>query len=583
MSNSFNIYKRLLVFVKPHVKLLAIALLATALMSATEPMLAALMKPLLDEGFTSQANSSLLWQLPLSIVGIFVARGITGMVSSYAFALVANKVIQDLRNKMYEHLLHLSDTTLRSRPSSYFVTKITNDVSGVADAAVGALTTMVKDSMAILGLLGWLFYLNWKLTLVSLIVLPGVSIIVRKFSQRLRQLGRDTLKTNSKMTQILQETVLNQRVVKVFGLYELLSERMQKETNRMRSLNMKQNLAASSTVPITQVFASISLAIVIYIALKQAIDHQSTVGGFVSFITAMMMLLTPMKRLADISGPMQRGLAAAESLFALLDEPPENDSAATAPGSALKGNIRFEKVSFKYPTVDKNALTDIDLQVQPGEVLALVGPSGGGKSTLATLIPRLIEPSSGHVWIDGHDSSQLPLHFLRSHIAYVSQDVLLFDDTIANNITLGINRKVSQEELESAARAAHALDFILAMPEGFNTRIGENGTRLSGGQKQRLSIARAVLKNAPILLLDEATSALDNESEKVVQAALDRLMVDRTTIVIAHRLSTIEGATRIAFLSDGQIAEVGSHTELLSKNGLYAALYTSQFTQAKEQ
>ncbi len=578
MTTSMQLYWRLLHYVKPHIKVFVVAILTTAAMSVTEPMFPALMKPLLDEGFSASADPDLLWKLPLGIVAIFVVRGIFGFISSYAFAWVANRVIQDLRDAMYRRLVHLPDTTLRSRPSSSFITKVTYDVAGVADAAVGALTTMIKDSMAIIGLVAWLMYLNWRLTLICVVVLPAMSVIVRQFSKRLRALGRASLDSNSRMTQILQETVLNQRVVKVFGLQALMRQKFAKENKHMRAVNMKQSIASSSTVPITQFFASVSLATVVYIALNQSMQQQSTVGSFVSFITAMLMLLAPMKRLADINGPLQRGLASADSVFALLDEPTEPEQIA-AYNKPIQGEITFDHVGFEYPNSQKPALRDICLSVKPGETLALVGPSGGGKSTLATLIPRLIQPSSGKVLVDGEDILSIPMAALRSHIAYVSQDTLLFDDTVAKNIQLGVDRVVTRQELEEAARAANALEFIMQMPEGFETRIGENGTRLSGGQKQRISIARAILKNAPILLLDEATSALDNESEKAVQAALDRLMTSRTTVVIAHRLSTIENATRIAVLSDGAIAEVGTHQELLAKKGVYANLHAMQFTQ----
>jgi subfamily B ATP-binding cassette protein MsbA len=557
--------------------MLLLALLTTAAMSATEPLFPALMKPLLDQGFSAQSKPQLVWQLPLAIVGIFVLRGVLGFFSSYSFSWVANRVIQDLRNAIYARLIHLPDATLRSRPSSSFVTKLTYDVNGVADAAVSSLTTLVRDSMAVLGLVAWLMYLNWQLTLICVVVLPLVSLVVRQFSKRLRALSKANLDSNARMTHVVQETVLNQRIVKIFGLHSFMKNKFAQENKHMRAVAMKQSVAAAAAMPISQIFAAVALALVIWIALSQSVEKQTTVGSFVSFITAMMMLLAPMKRLADINGPLQRGLAAADSVFALLDEYKETNTGAHK-ATTCKGELSFQHVSFQYPGADHPALSDICLDIYPGQTLALVGASGGGKSTFATLIPRLIDPTEGEIFLDGIRLRDFELTALRQHIAYVSQETLLFDDTVANNIQLGVNRTVSRDELVRAAKAANALEFIEAMPEGFDTFIGENGTRLSGGQRQRISIARAVLKNAPILVLDEATSALDNESEKAVQQALDALIENRTTIVIAHRLSTIEKATRIAVLEAGRVVELGSHAELLQRKGAYAKLHALSFT-----
>ena len=335
---------------------------------------------------------------------------------------------------------------------------------------------------------------------------------------------------------------------------------------------MRQAIAAAAATPITQIFASVGLAIVVYVTLQQSADNETTVGGFVSFITAMLLLLAPLKHLTDINAPLQRGLAAAESVFRMLDEAPELDTGAISLGKA-RGEIEFVGVSLRYAGAERNALTAIDLKIHPGETVALVGPSGGGKTSFVNLVPRFYHPASGQILVDGHNIEELALNSLRANIAHVGQDVFLFDDTVAANIAYGGRRGARRNEIEAAARAAHAMEFIEDLPMGLDTMIGENGARLSGGQRQRLAIARAILKDAPILILDEATSALDSESERQVQAALEELMKGRTTLVIAHRLSTVEGADRIAVLHEGRIVEIGTHAELLRNSRLYSVLY----------
>jgi len=369
------------------------------------------------------------------------------------------------------------------------------------------------------------------------------------------------------------------KVIKVFGAYDRESDLFGRTVERLRGFAMRHAVAAGLTVPITQLAAAVAVAVVVSIALMQSMDNQTTVGGFVSFVTAMLMLLAPLKHLADINGPLQRGLAAAESVFQLVDEAAEPDAGSADIGRA-RGELRFEAVHFAYPGAGREALCGIDLAIRPGETVALVGPSGGGKTTLAGLVPRFFAPTQGRILLDGADIAGLTLASLRANIALVSQEVLLFDDSVTANIAYGAMRGAPTAAVEAAAEAAHALEFIRALPQGFDTAIGEHGARLSGGQRQRLAIARAILKDAPVLILDEATSALDNESERQVQAALDMLMKNRTTLVIAHRLSTIERADRIVVLQQGAIAESGSHRELLARDGLYAQLYRLQFAQA---
>ena len=577
MRDSRDLYLRLLGHVRPHWKGFMLTLAATALAAATEPLFPALMKPLLDKGFASGGEGWLAW-LPLAIVGIFVLRGFAGFLAGYGMSWVSNKVITDLRQLMFERLMRLPAAYFDAHASSVPATRIAYDVNGVAAAATSTLTVLIRDTLSVLGLVGWLLWLNWKLTLISLAVIPLTALIVRAFSKRLRRLSLAAQEGMAQMNEVLQESIRGHKVVKIFGGEQHATTRFGKVNNALRGYGMRQAVAAAAVAPITQIFAAVGLAIVVWVAMQQSAGNETTVGGFVSFITAMLLLLAPLKHLADINAPLQRGLAAAESVFRLLDEEAERDAGTVDLGRA-RGAIEFSAVGLRYAGAERDALSGIDLSIRPGETVALVGPSGGGKTSLVNLVPRFYHASRGRIRIDGHDIESLTLASLRANIAHVGQDVFLFDDTVAANIAYGGKRDAGRNEIEAAARAAHALDFIAALPLGFDTPIGENGARLSGGQRQRLAIARAILKDAPILILDEATSALDSESERAVQEALETLMRGRTTLVIAHRLSTIEHADRIVVLAAGSVAESGGHSELLAKGGLYAGLYRLQFQQ----
>jgi subfamily B ATP-binding cassette protein MsbA len=571
VQNSREIYLRLLGYVRPYWKGFALTLAATALAAATEPLFPALMKPLLDNGFGKGDNDWLAW-LPLAIIGIFVLRGVAGFFAGYGMSWVSTRVTTDLRQLMFERLMRLPTSYFDAHASSVPATRIAYDVNGVAFAATSTLTVLIRDSLSVIGLVGWLLYLNWKLTLISLAVIPLIGFVIRAFSARLRNLSRAAQEGMAQMNQVLQESIRGQKVVKIFGGEAHATSRFARVNNALRGYNMRQAVAAAAATPITQIFASVGLAIVVYVTLQQSVENETTVGGFVSFITAMLLLLAPLKHLTDINAPLQRGLAAAESVFRMLDETPEVDTGTIDLGRA-RGEIEFVAVSLRYAGAERDALNAIDLSIRPGETVALVGPSGGGKTSFVNLVPRFYHPASGRIRVDGHNIETLTLNSLRANIAHVGQDVFLFDDTVAANIAYGGKRDASRGEIEAAARAAHALEFIDHMPQGFDTVIGENGARLSGGQRQRIAIARAILKDAPILILDEATSALDSESERQVQAALEELMKGRTTLVIAHRLSTVEGADRIAVLHEGRIAEIGTHAELLRNSRLYAVLY----------
>jgi len=573
---STQLYLRLLRYVQPYWGVFAFSILGMLITAGTEIILPIAVKPFLDGTFVQKDPFLIRW-VPVFMVLLYVVRGLGAYIGTYASAWVGNKVVMDLRDQMFRRMLALPLGYFHDSTTGNLISRFTFDVAQVTGAATNVVTVLVKDSVTIAGLLAYLLYIDWKLTAISLIMVPPIAVVVRYFNVRLRNMSRKTQQAMGDITQVLQETVECNKVVKIFGGQDYEAKRFAETSNRLRGFSMKQTAAAAGNVPIVQLLAAMAVAVVVYYATVQAQSDATTVGGFVSFLAAMLLLTPPLKRLTGVAEHLQRGLAAAESVFALLDEKPENDEGRITLARA-RGDIDFHDVSFRYPRADTPALDDVTLTIRAGESIALVGSSGGGKTTFANMVPRFYHPDSGTIRIDGHDIESVSLASLRRNIALVSQEVALFNDTVAANIAYGEAAGASRQEIERAAEAAHALEFIRAMPQGFDTLIGENGVRLSGGQRQRLAIARTVLKDAPILILDEATSALDSESEKHVQAALEYLMQGRTTVVIAHRLSTIENADRIVVLDKGAIAEIGTHAELLAKSGIYANLYGIQYS-----
>ena len=572
--DSKDLYLRLLKYVLPYRKIFALALLGTVVFAATEPALPALIKRLLDETFVA-GNTTQIALLPLWLILLFVVRGIASFISNVGMKWVATRIVMDLRAKMFTRLLTLPVYYFDNHASGNIISRFTFNVQRVMQAATSVIVTLVKDSLIVIGLLAWAFYINWRLSLIVLFIAPPTAWIIRHVSHRLRQLGRSLQDMVGELTRVIQETVSSNREIKIFGGEAYEKERFRTLNNRIRRYQMKATSVSEANVPLVQLLTVIALSLVIYFAALQSQAGHITVGEFVSLIGALALLSSPIKRLTKINTQLQSGLAAAESLFALIDEDAEKD-AGQAVIKHASGKLEFRNVSYTHHGSHVAVLHDINLEISAGETVALVGPSGGGKTTLASLLPRFYTPSSGTILLDGTDIQALQLTNLRQHIAYVGQHIMLFNDTVAANIAYGAQDAATHQAIKHAAEKAHATEFIDKLPQGMDTLIGENGIRLSAGQRQRIAIARALIKDTPILILDEATSALDTESEKMVQSALDSLRQGRTSLVIAHRLSTIEHADRILVIKEGRIVETGNHQELLGLDGIYARLYKLQ-------
>ncbi|WP_018948055.1 lipid A export permease/ATP-binding protein MsbA [Thioalkalivibrio sp. ALMg11] len=574
-GESWTLYKRIFAFVKPYWRLGVLAILAMILAAMGQTAFAWVIQPLVDGTFIEQDPGARLW-VPAALIGIFLFHGLTTFASDYSVAWIGRKVVKDIRQAVFEQYLRLPSSFFDQNSPGTLLAKLTYNVTQISAAASKAIVVLIRDSFTVLFLLAYMTYLSGWLVLIVFTVAPMVGLVITGANRKFRKISRRMQRSTGDYAQIAEDGIRGQAEVKIFGATDYEARRFEQTNEKFHQQAMRHKAVQAAAQPLSQLGAIIALAVIVYLATMDLVLETITPGGMVSFIVAMVLMLPSIKRIVGVNAEIQKALAAGESVFEVLDTPPESDH-GQRPLERAKGHIEFRHVGFRYPTSHERVLKEINLTVKPGQTVALVGRSGSGKTSLARLLPRFYEIEEGEIQLDGHPIQEYRLRDLRAQMALVSQNVVLFNDTLGHNIAYGLEHEPSLEQLRDAARAANALDFIEELPDGFDTVVGENGIMLSGGQRQRVAIARALLKDAPILILDEATSALDSESEQKIQNALERLMENRTTLVIAHRLSTIESADHIVVLDRGQVVEAGSHAELLAQNGHYATLQQVQF------
>ncbi len=574
--SGMKIYRRLLSHVIPYWKVFVFSVCGMAVYSVTDAAFAFIMKPLLDDGFVKQDPTIITW-LPIFVVFIFTVRMISGFISTYFMNLVARNVIRDLRKKMFDHIIDLPVPYFDNSSPGKITAKLVYDVEQLASAASSVITILIRDSLTVIVLLAWMIYLSPMLTVILFITTPLLAILILFVSKRFRKISHRIQSSMGDVSHVVEEAITGNRVIKMFGGQQYERKQFEKINSYNRKQQLKLEFTNAISTPFIQLILSFAFAFIIYMATSQGDQEIISAGTFVSFLTAMIALMQPIKRITNVNSKVQVGIAAAQSVFEFIDSEKEPDT-GTLNLNNVKGQINFNNISFSYKKDEHLILNNINLEIKAHQSVAFVGQSGGGKSTLISLLPRFYDAETGTITIDDIEINDISINELRKNISLVSQNVTLFNDTIEHNIAYGALESTSTEDIIRAAQAAHAMEFIEKFPDGLQTHVGDNGVLLSGGQRQRIAIARAILKNAPILILDEATSALDTSSERHIQAALKTLMKDRTTLVIAHRLSTIEDVDKIVVIDGGKIAEQGSHQDLLKEKGIYANLYQLQFS-----
>lgn len=554
---------------------LIVAAIALVINAGVDAFMISLLKPLLDEGFGKASNDVLKW-MPLAVIGLIVLRGISNFISSYCLSWVSGKVVMNMRRRLFSHIMGMPVSFFDQQSTGTLLSRITYDSEQVASSSSGALITVVREGAYIIGLFCLMFYYSWQLSLILIVIAPIVAVVIRLVSTRFRKISKRIQNSMGQVTTSAEQMLKGHKEVLIFNGQEVENKRFNHVSNHIRRQGMRMVVASSISDPIIQLIASFALAFVLYAASFPEIMETLTAGTITVVFSSMVALMRPLKSLTNVNAQFQRGMAACQTLFTILDMEQEKDTGKLELKKPT-GDIEFRNVTFQYVTKDTPALKNMSFTIPAGKTVALVGRSGSGKSTIANLITRFYDVNEGEILINGHDIREYTLKSLRNQVALVSQNVHLFNETVANNIVYACEEQYTREDIEKAAKMAHAMDFIQKMDKGLDTEIGENGVLLSGGQRQRIAIARALLRDSPILILDEATSALDTESERAIQSALDELQKNRTSLVIAHRLSTIEKADEILVIEDGEIVERGAHLDLIEKQGIYAQLHRMQF------